>query len=212
MGRVIFFLYTGGYDPENLPSFMASSGCEDFSVANQGSIKVSWPFMNLKVHALVYKVADMLGIEDLKVLASDRFLNSSEISVYSSHKDFAAPLRLVYESTHADDRLRVRLTRNCLSNHESYSKIPEIVDVLNQYEHMFWSVTVPLLGEENRRMQRNLQETIKRTNAMLEKKCTCGLMVRRVALEKEGDFNGYCDSDRCLGLRRDERSWGFGFR
>ncbi|EXJ58152.1 hypothetical protein A1O7_05577 [Cladophialophora yegresii CBS 114405] len=85
VSRVVLFMYTGDYNERQIPAFLLPDQVEYLSATTQAAAdekaaaSSSTPdgptvFEVLKTNALVYKCADMLGVEDLKVLAAERFM------------------------------------------------------------------------------------------------------------------------------------------
>ncbi|OCT51114.1 hypothetical protein CLCR_09153 [Cladophialophora carrionii] len=99
VSRVVLFMYTSDYDEREIPAFLLPSQVENLSTTSQGgadespdasSSKPDGPtvFETLKTNVLVYKCADMLGIENLKVLAAKRFM--ADARTVLSEEGFAA--------------------------------------------------------------------------------------------------------------------------
>ena len=153
-------------------------------------------FETLKTNALVYKCADMLGIENLKVLAADRFMADARVAF--SEMGFAEPLRILYQSTRSDDELlRVPVTTLCVENHELVERIADTVGVMEQYEYCAWKI-MPLLKAAHGREV--LKDTIERVNKTLKKGCSCSsskYWITKYSLDADGSVKGQCSHFCC---------------
>ena len=178
MARTILFLYSSGYDAEKVPEFLMP-GNEAENDQEPGSDKSQSPdsstFKRLNNNVLVYKCADMLGIENLKVLAADRFLDDARIAFADPR--FSLPLCVMYESTQEDDEhLRVPVTSLCVKNHEMLANIPEVVSVLEKHEHGVWKVYMPLLknNADGEFLRRKWAKNILTINGYIaNRRCNC---------------------------------------
>ncbi|KAJ9606901.1 hypothetical protein H2200_008911 [Cladophialophora chaetospira] len=123
-------------------------------------------FEALKINALVYKCADFLGIENLKMLAAERFMSDARVA-YLDEK-FAEPLQVMYESTRPDDEyLRVPATALCVKHGESFPAASDTVKVLEEYEHSVWGVYKPLFTEGYGQDHSRLDNLISKINDRL---------------------------------------------
>ncbi|EXJ68961.1 uncharacterized protein A1O5_07893 [Cladophialophora psammophila CBS 110553] len=226
VARVVLFLYTSDYDANQVPTFNKHShggGClaqRDRSASFSAESAISsGNFVAaaaaaadekrkqeevvveaLKINALVYKCADMLGIENLKVLAADRFLADAVGLV--GDDQLAEPLRVMYESTHAtDEHLRLPVTTLCIRNHDTLSKAT--VKVIQEHEHNVWSVTVHLLQEaQDRHMEEArkrksewhiIYDTVTKVNDVLASRCaSCHREVSRILVRPDNSMKGQC--------------------
>ncbi|KIW91756.1 uncharacterized protein Z519_07724 [Cladophialophora bantiana CBS 173.52] len=219
VARVVLFLYTSDYDANQIPTFnkhshggvfpaqrdRSASSCAESAVSSENLAaaekrKQEEVVEALKINALVYKCADMLGIENLKVLAADRFL-ADAIGLVGDDQ-LAEPLRVMYESTHAtDEHLRLPVTTLCIRNHDTLSKAA--VQVIQEHEHNVWSVTVHLLQEaqdrhleEARRRKSEwhiIYDTVTKVNDVLASRCaSCHRDVSRILVRPDNSMKGQC--------------------
>ncbi|KIV84353.1 hypothetical protein PV11_00137 [Exophiala sideris] len=150
LARVILYLYTNDYDITKVPAYFEgmTRSTDDPAAPNDSSVGsakklVLFPDM-LKVIALVYKSADMLGIERLKVDASSRFL-AIATRVFDN-STFAEPLKVMFDSTRENDlHLRVPALTLCLEKYAYIVKHQSIVEVIMQYEPTIWNVKESLV-------------------------------------------------------------------
>ena len=216
LSRVLLFLYTNDYDANDVPNFLqavAGMSTTQSSMPASEATNPS-PMSYLKIHALVYKYADMLGIESLKILASSRFLDQVPAACTSS--EFAEPLKVMYEATRSDDfYLRIPVTRSCLLNHLDVVKCEKTLAVIQEYEPNVWSVAVPILEEAKAAGVATAKEartkTIEWTLREVNARRVCIGMGPHVGLEplrnlnagvkyklqRSGTIIGYCSS--CAG-------------
>ncbi|KAK4939979.1 hypothetical protein LTR10_019831 [Elasticomyces elasticus] len=150
LARVILYLYTNDYDVADLPAFfegmIRNTGSQTAQTdSSDGSAnRITYSPELLRVIALVYKSADMLGIERLKVDASARFLALAK-TVCNMAK-FAEPLKVMFDSTRENDlHLRVPVLTLCLEKYAAIAKHQSIVEVIMQYEPTVWSIKKSLL-------------------------------------------------------------------
>ncbi|KAL2443656.1 hypothetical protein ABEF95_009494 [Exophiala dermatitidis] len=153
IARAILFMYTGDYDEVSLPKFyMKMSGSEDYdcykdfifdSIKKIDDLGLRHP---LKINALLYACADMLGIPGLKTVASARFMRDAKIAF--GHDWFEVPLRLLYENTPLADRgLRFQATCLCVENYDCLDHQTKTLQVLQEHEPNVWSVAVEVLKQ-----------------------------------------------------------------
>ena len=96
------------------------------------------------MNTLVYKCAEMLGLDELKDEASARFMRDADLAY--DMDGFEDPLRLLYESTRSDDTdLRFEVTCLCVENHDILEFRKKTVEVMREHEPNVWSVSVELL-------------------------------------------------------------------
>jgi len=147
-------MYTGNYDDRRLPGFYTSlyldeeekddsekAGSTDVSLKEIDDLGLS---KRLKVNALVYKTAEMLGIGDLAKEASTLFMVAAESAFDLDGFEEAA--EIVYDNTRVDDRdLRFKLTQLCVENYDLLEIRPKTIAVLEKHEPNVWNVTVELM-------------------------------------------------------------------
>ena len=151
MARVILFMYTNDYEDNRLPWFykqLVHDDDEDEEERLRGrpfkDIDEIGMMRPLKVNALIYKCADMLGLEQLKEIASSRFLKDAQVAYEMD--GFHDPLRLLYDNTSPDDRgLRFEVTRLCVENHDLLEIRGKTVKVIEEHEPNVWNFFVELL-------------------------------------------------------------------
>jgi hypothetical protein len=149
MSRVILFLYTNDYDATSLPGFYLKRypDAQDLVEPSEDQDRddYSTMFHALRVHALVYQYADTLGIDDLKIKASGRFLEIAQAAF--ALDGFEEPLQVMFESTHSNDiPLRLEVTRLCLANYDSLIEDrKKTLEVVKEYEPNVFNVYAPLL-------------------------------------------------------------------
>ncbi|EXJ80811.1 hypothetical protein A1O3_07095 [Capronia epimyces CBS 606.96] len=146
MARAILFMYTADH---LLPDFLIKKITQDQKDA-LGEI-FSYTFREideldmrrLKVNALLYGCADMLGIEDLKTIASELFMEVAALAF--EYDGFEEPLQLLYENTRPDDcDLRLKVTGLCVENHDLLETRTKTLEVLQDHEPNVWHVSVEL--------------------------------------------------------------------
>ncbi|KAG9780211.1 hypothetical protein KCU88_g3777, partial [Aureobasidium melanogenum] len=151
MARTILFMYTLDYDEVSLPEFYSRMlGSEDYD-CYQGFIQDDIEEIDdlglrhpLKVNALLYSCADMLGITALKAVASVRFMRDAQVAF--GHDWFQEPLRLLYENTPFADRgLRFQATCLCVENYDQLEERTKTLQVLQKHEPNVCSVAVEVL-------------------------------------------------------------------
>ncbi|KIW55927.1 hypothetical protein PV05_04636 [Exophiala xenobiotica] len=152
LARVILFMYSKYYHELKLPRFYHGlikddgEGEEDRFPSGRGFQEIDELGLRrgLKVNALVYKCAEMLGLDELKDEASARFMRDAK-SAYDMD-GFEDPLRLLYESTRADDTdLRFKVTCLCVENHDILELRKKTIEVIKEHEGNVWSVSGELL-------------------------------------------------------------------
>ncbi|KAK7887592.1 hypothetical protein LTR67_009493 [Exophiala xenobiotica] len=151
MARAILFVYSNDYDDIQLPKFY--KGLINDDDADEEERLRSGPIKEidelglrrpLKVNTLVYKCADMLGLDGLMHMASARFMTDAKLAFEMD--GFEDPLRLLYESTRSDDRdLRFEVTCLCVENHDLLEIRKKTIAVMREHEPNVWSVSVELL-------------------------------------------------------------------
>ncbi|KAK5467447.1 hypothetical protein LTS15_000420 [Exophiala xenobiotica] len=151
MARAILFMYSNDYDDTQLPKFY--KGLINDDDADEEERLRSGPIKEidelglrrpLKVNTLVYKCADMLGLDGLMHMASARFMTDAKLAFEMD--GFEDPLRLLYESTRSDDRnLRFEVTCLCVENHDLLEIRKKTFAVMREHEPNVWSVSVELL-------------------------------------------------------------------
>lgn len=164
-------MYTNDYDPQNVPrnlqTAIKSSTCQSTIV--EASTELSPPMYALTVHALVYKYADMLGIEALKRLAAQKFLALAP--PLCTQAAFAKPLRVMFESTRSDDSyLRQPTVTLCVSKHTELIELNpciETVEAILEHDPMVWKVAVPLLQGSG--SQSGVSTSVKQSRSIVEK-------------------------------------------
>lgn len=149
MSRVIAFLYANDYDDSNVPGFFRKTAdCHDQDLQHTDEKPPSGVLETMSVNALVYKCADMLGIENLKTLACGRFVQQAE-SAYAMD-GFDEPLDVMFENTHPNDvELRLTVTRICLSNYAQIKDRPKTVQTLKDHEPNVGNVFVQMKSSAN---------------------------------------------------------------
>ncbi|KAK5553848.1 BTB/POZ domain [Exophiala xenobiotica] len=152
LSRVIFSLYTGEYNSavaENVPEcFHKLLQCQPIEKHSSKDEKLPEYFVRmLKTDALVYKCADMLGINFLKGQAAKRFLSFARKSI--SCRGFEEAMILMYESTAHDDQvLRVPATRCLIQKHTLVAESEEVLKVVLKYEPVAWELGLLLQKEK----------------------------------------------------------------
>ncbi|KAK5190857.1 hypothetical protein LTR72_000668 [Exophiala xenobiotica] len=154
LSRVIFFLYAGDYNDdvaENVPDcFHKLLQCQAIEKPTPEDEK--WPEYlvgMLKTDALVYKCADMLGVDSLKAQAARRFLSLARKSI--SCRGFEEAVKAMYESTACDDRiLRIPATHDFIQKHTLVAEREEILKVVVKYEPVAWELGLLLQKEKTK--------------------------------------------------------------
>ncbi|KAK5206991.1 hypothetical protein LTR96_009376 [Exophiala xenobiotica] len=148
----ILFMYSNDYDDDELPKFYHrlinwdDEGEEDIVASGRGFSEIDDLGLRraLKVNTLVYKCAEMLGLDELKAEASARFMEAANLAY--DMDGFEDPLRLLYESTRCDDSdLRFEVTCLCVENYDVLEFKKKTVEVMKDHEPNVWSVSVELL-------------------------------------------------------------------
>jgi hypothetical protein len=150
MSRFIAFLYTKNYDDSKVPEFcLTTADSHDQDMLPSSENPPSGLLESMSVNALVYKCADMLGIENLKVLACARFVRQPE-SAYAMD-GFDDPLNVMFENTHPNDvELRLAVTRICLSNYAQIRDQSKTVQILKHHKPNVWNVFAQMQRSANR--------------------------------------------------------------
>lgn len=164
---------------------------------------------DLTVHALVYKYADMLDIDLLKQLASERFVALTASRSIVGHSSFAKPLRTMFESTRSDDTyLRLPTLTYCISKYAEL--VADTVEVIMEHEPTAWTVAVKCLRDvaaaaevERKQNAGEQQKTLHKTLVKLDdircceaEECGASIMVDGVyRLGYLGGVHGFCDID-----------------
>ncbi|EXJ61728.1 hypothetical protein A1O7_02157 [Cladophialophora yegresii CBS 114405] len=177
LSRVLVFLYTNDYETSSIPKFLQTRIASAERHMADTEPDYGCPGMEeLMVHLLVFKSADMLGIEPLKRLASSRFLRGA--SSRCLDPNFAKPLNLVYEWTReGDEFLRWPVTDICLEKYRDLPSCPATMHVLQMHDPVTWRVITDT--ELHDRLQEEYQAEI------LE-----GLQELQVLLEPYGNDGG----------------------
>ncbi|KAK4939980.1 hypothetical protein LTR10_019832 [Elasticomyces elasticus] len=204
MARVILFMYTKDYEDNRLPWFykqVIHDDDEDEEERLRGQpgrdIDELGMMRPLKVNALMYKCADMLGLEQLKEIASSRFMRDARLAYEMD--GFDDVLQLLYENTSPGDRgLRFDVTRLCVENHDLLEIRKKTVEVIEEHQPDVWTFTVELLKRWARDSASGgaLEETIKlyklvkQVSKCNEKQCLTGCghtaLVSQMRLKLEG--------------------------
>lgn len=152
------FLYTGDYAAE-LPSVAVETEAISLSKAHSIFIDATtgknlsieetqsqWVAV-LKTHALVYQLSDMLGIDDLRHEAYNRFEADYDSSVVL-YEGFADLLTLIFTTTSpSDEDLRGFVVKRCIVQHDDIKGSEALEAVLKSYEPMAWVTGVALQKE-----------------------------------------------------------------
>ena len=164
------------------------SGTEEPATSKIEDLRI---FRHLEANTLVYKSADMLGVENLKVLAADRVLADARLAFVKPQ--FAETLARVFESTRSDDEhVRIPTIALCVENHEIIASVPQIVAVLEQYEYCAWKMQrlVPKAGA----WQKQLNDSVVKINARLHLGCCNSLRpVSSFRVDTDGSISSYCN-------------------
>jgi hypothetical protein len=115
----------------------------------------------LKVHAMVYKYADYLEIEDLAKIASDRFLkHAKRVCLLDG---FVDPLATMYEHIPpADKGLRLRITTLMTENWEQLRGKRMVSRIMDHYTDGYWKVCTKLIDEQKSLHEVNLTSELER--------------------------------------------------
>jgi hypothetical protein len=154
LSRVICFLYTGDYNgdvAENVPEcFHKLLQCQPIEKPTPKDEKWSEYLVGiLKTDALVYKCADMLGVDSLKAQAARRFLILARKSI--SCRGFEEAMKTMYESTAYDDRiLRIPATHDFVQKHTLVTEREKILEVVLKYEPVAWELGLLLQKEKTK--------------------------------------------------------------
>ena len=145
LSHVLTFMYTGDYNYK-----VVTGALQDVTMSslynsatplgeNESILK-----NELSVHALVFKYADMLGIEALKRFAASEVLHY--VPFFVEEEDFAVPLRIIYEDTLSDDPyLRSRVTKLCIPKHKMLAAhCTETVRIIMEHEPRAWKIGVEM--------------------------------------------------------------------
>jgi len=139
----------------------------------------------LKIHALVYRSADMLGIEGLKAIASSRFLEVAEIALTLAPDTFGEPFKIMFDSTRENDlQLRNPVLILCIENHAIIAEHKQMVEIMLEYEPTVWNIKQSLLKESKPKTENR--------SGKLKEGYTCA------------DCNLEFDTDRILKFEIDE--------
>lgn len=217
---MILFLYTDDYDDKSSPQFYKNLYLDeeekqdaDLNEANGNEKEIDALGLRkpLKVNALMYKTAEMLGIDDLKTLASARFMRDAEAGFEMD--GFEEPARLLYESTSTDDRdLRFKVTQLCVENYDVLEIRTKTLAILRQHGPNVWHVTVELLkrwttdifgtSKMSPTVRRRLENAVDNCN-LKEFLFYCRQCVRsssaQLHLKEDGSLDVKCDTCRSLG-------------
>lgn len=155
LARVILYLYTNDYEAETLPAYFTrmtqNPECQTASATSSARGENPDVSSNaLNIHVLVYKVADMLGIEQLRVESSSRALAKAKTLLDCD--SFAEPLETIFVSTSDKDvDLRRGVLSLCAENYDTVDKHPGVVDVILRHEPNVWYITNSLLKDTMRK-------------------------------------------------------------
>lgn len=119
VSRVIRYVYTGDYNEDKIPKAFRGRFAdvellvvENKKRASSGKrlepTKVSRDADRLKVNAMVYRLADMLGMADLRMVASTACQDGIPGALLSA--GFPLALKTLFESTRKGDNLRFQTT------------------------------------------------------------------------------------------------------
>ena len=101
----------------------------------------------LKTHILVYQLADMLGISNLKHRAFEEFVSDYDVHAPDT-RGFTDVLNLVFTSTPpTDNDLRRFVVERCIRQHEAIERDQCLEAILRRYEPMAWSTGIKLQTE-----------------------------------------------------------------
>ena len=143
----------------------------------------------LEMNALVHKCADMLGIDNLKLLAAERFLTDARLVLPESA--FAEPLRLMFESTRPDDDiLRMPVVAMCVKSYSFLTGVPEIVSVMEKHEYSAWMMLKLVNREE-------LTNTVAKINERLTSGCCNTMKPQKFKVDNEGVVSSICGVAGC---------------
>jgi hypothetical protein len=203
-------MYTSDYPEGKPPAFLVDDSTpaeeEDEIISTKSKVYGLRHVERLKITTLVYKTADMLGMENLKVLAAERFI--TDAIVHLDEMDFPQSLRLMYESTMPDDTiLRLPVTQLLVKHYQAVRHRPAMVDVIKQYELSAWMVTAKLWEEElgEAVKVKIMQDTIEMVNSELTFFCRCNDHPVRAAYGEDGTIRVCCSRTNCLGTNHDRR-------
>lgn len=167
MTRVLEFLYTGEYSVDvpqplqttALPSDTASiEAVSPADPSHKDAEDMDRRMDNLKTHTLVYQLADMLGIKNLKDSVADSFRAIFDYDVIT-HSKFGELLDSVFTNTpRNDNNLRSRVMIHCVIRNDliKHGGIPE--GILKTHEPLAWLTGVA--------MQRHHEKSRAKMNAL----------------------------------------------
>lgn len=167
--HILVYFYTNNYSMRRMPEFLKAAAAPSrySSIVNEAESGWSEEMYELLVDAMVFKYADMLGIELLKQLAALKFLRYAPI--YLQDKGFAEALRVVYESTLSDDPyLRSHVTKICVSNHKRLAEGSETIKVIMEHEPIAWKIGVEMHQDAEMAHLAVLQDIKKEGVAIME--------------------------------------------
>jgi hypothetical protein len=159
VSRVIFFLYTGNFDPGEIPEIFRAR-CADIESPSDPDGKQTKrdsdgnlvairrrdvSTQHLKVNSMVYKLADMLGYEYLKIRAFFR----CERCLCKAFLDagFPSGLKTLFECTREEDELRVRTMIFLARKNLDGELRKQAFAVLMEYEPRLWKLCRQVLEE-----------------------------------------------------------------
>jgi hypothetical protein len=156
VSRVIFYLYTGDYDEHLIPKIFQDRCTEIELPADtmiqrktrggvQAQVQVQHETNSLKVNSMVYKLAEMLGMEDLQDIASAR-CQACLAGAYS-YAGFSSVLKTLFESTREEDNLRVRAIIFLARKDKQGDLREDTIEVLKEYEPKLWEICHKVLEE-----------------------------------------------------------------
>ncbi|KAK5056085.1 hypothetical protein LTR84_012636 [Exophiala bonariae] len=134
VGRPIRFMYTNDYDDSEAPHSVSKPDKNNDQGSKVATDDASLaPFGRMTVNALVYKCADMLGINNLRTVACEKFVREARSAC--AMEGFAQPLKIMFESTLSNDtELRLAVVRICLDEYPQVKKHTKTVEILKTHE------------------------------------------------------------------------------
>jgi hypothetical protein len=124
------------YSTTSFPYFKRATVITEFKTkADDKSRDVS---QALKIHAEIYRLADKLGIQPLKVVSTSYFVNAlGKIDDVC----FAGAIEVVHKNSSSDSSmLRSGVTDLCLFNHPATNEFKRIVKVMKEHEPTAWNI------------------------------------------------------------------------
>ena len=173
MARVILYLYTNNYDSDDVPDIYKdckavhttemdivepfnarrdSYAESKYSVssrndgASPGGQSTTRALESLRVDTLMYKTADMLGMNRLKRVANNRFMIRMTRMIETKDERLAEALGFIFENTSPDDLdLRQKVVQLCMTNFKYIESRKAIKDIILEHEAVVWNMTVSVL-------------------------------------------------------------------